>query len=156
VIDPLRISFEVACDVDHAFTTWTERASAWWPRAHTMAQNVVETIVFEPRVGGRVFERTHNGEENEWGEVTAWEPPRRLAYLWHIATDRASATDVEIRFVELGPGSTRVEIEHGGWDRLGPDRAGAWRAENQGGWDGVLPDYIAACAATASTTGTRC
>jgi hypothetical protein len=60
---------------------------------------------------------------------------------------------VEIRFVELGPGSTRVEIEHGGWDRLGPDRAGAWRAENQGGWDGVLPDYIAACAATADFTG---
>ena len=32
------------------------------------------------------------GAEVEWGEVTAFEPPHRLAYLWHIRRDRADAT----------------------------------------------------------------
>jgi hypothetical protein len=150
VIEPLRLSFDVACGATHAFATWTQRASAWWPREHTMAQAAVQEIVFEPRVGGRIFERTGAGHENEWGKVTAWEPPHRIAYLWHIATVPAEGTDVEIRFVALGPDATRVEIEHGGWDRLGPARGQAWRNENQGGWDGTLPAYMAACAAATS------
>jgi hypothetical protein len=35
--------------------------------------------------------------------------------------DRADATDVEIGFVDRGDGTTRVEIEHRGWERLGAD-----------------------------------
>lgn len=35
---------------------------------------------------------------------------------------------------------TRVEIEHGGWDRLG-EIGEAWRNANQAGWDGVLCSY---------------
>ena len=48
----------------------------------------------------------------EWGEVTAWEPPRRLCYLFHIMTERANATDVEILFSELASNATKVEIIH--------------------------------------------
>lgn len=99
------------------------------------------------RAGGRIYERSHDGQEHDWGEVTVWDPPHRLAYKWRIATDRANATDVEIRFFEIGPDATRIEIEHGGWDRLGPEFGPAWRETNQGGWDGTLPAYIAACAA---------
>jgi uncharacterized protein YndB with AHSA1/START domain len=97
-------------------------------------------------VGGRIFERTRAGDELEWGEVTAWDPPRRLAYLWHLRSDRADATDVEITFTDTG-GATRVDIEHGGWDRLGAkgaDRRGA----NAGGWASLLPHFVAACAGT--------
>jgi hypothetical protein len=151
MIEPLRISFEVACDRRHAFSIWTERASAWWPAEHTVSRERGAQIVFEPRVGGRIFERTHTGLEYEWGQVTAWDPPHRLAYLWHIATEPANATDVEIRFVELSGSATRVEVEHGGWDRLGPEHGPQWRDTNQGGWDGVVPSYRAACASAAST-----
>jgi hypothetical protein len=84
------------------------------------------------------------GQEIEWGEITVWEPPRRLGYLWHIATDRASATKVEIRFSELDPEKTRVEIEHRGWEKLG-ERDATWRDTNRGGWEGTLPHFIAAC-----------
>jgi hypothetical protein len=69
-----------------------------------------------------------------------WDPPRRLRYLWHIATDPMNATDVEIVFRGLPDSSTRVEIEHGGWDRLG-DVGQAWREANHAGWDGILPSY---------------
>lgn len=144
MIEPLRLSFDVACSAEHAFWTWTSRASSWWPKEHTLSGEAGLEVVFEPWVGGRIFERTSSGRESEWGEITAWDPPRRVAYLWHIAADRSDATDVEIVFVPVGAESTRVEIEHRGWERLGT-RGLAWRDTNRSGWDGVLPAYVAAC-----------
>ncbi|HYZ01555.1 MAG TPA: SRPBCC domain-containing protein [Candidatus Binatia bacterium] len=145
MIEPLRVSFDVECSAEHAFWTWTSRASSWWPKEHTMAGEAGLEVVFEPWVGGRIFERTSSGRESEWGEIIAWDPPRRVAYLWHIAADRSDATDVEIVFVPVGAASTRVEIEHRGWERLGATRGPAWRDANRSGWDGVLPAYVAAC-----------
>jgi uncharacterized protein YndB with AHSA1/START domain len=145
LIEPLRLSFVVACPADHAFSTWTSRASSWWPAEHTASREKGTQIVFEPRVGGRIFERTSGGREIEWGEITEWDPPRRLCYRWHMATDPVNATDVEIAFHRLSDSSTQVEIEHGGWDRLG-DIGQPWRDANLGGWDGVMPAYLAACA----------
>jgi hypothetical protein len=148
VIEPLRLSFDVECSAEHAFWTWTERTSAWWPAEHTMSGEGGLEVFFEPRVGGRIFERAPSGRESEWGEITVWDPPRRVAYLWHIAADRSDATDVEIAFIALGATSTRVEIEHRGWERLGT-RGAAWRDANRGGWDGVLPAYVRACSQAA-------
>lgn len=139
-MEPLRLSFVVACPPEHAFSVWTARASGWWPVVHTVTCEPGLEVVFEDRVGGRIFERTPAGVEVDWGEITAWEPPRRLAYLWHIAADRADATDVEITFVDQGDDTTRVDIVHSGWERLGA-RGPTWRDANRAGWDGVLPHY---------------
>lgn len=144
MIEPVRLSFDVACPAHHAFEVWTAKASKWWPTGSTISQEKDLEIVFEGRVGGRIFERTNGGQELEWGEVTVWEPPRRLAYEWWIATDRDSATDVEINFVETGDATTRVDIEHRGWERLA-ERGASWREVNLGGWNGVMPVYLAAC-----------
>lgn len=145
------MAFVVACPPDHAFSTWTGRASSWWPVEHTVSHEPGTEIVFEPRAGGRVFERTPGGLEIEWGRILDWDPPRRLRYLWHIATDPARATDVEIVFRELPDSSTRIEIEHGGWDRLG-EAARGWRDANHAGWDGVVPGYRHACGETNLTS----
>jgi hypothetical protein len=91
-----------------------------------------------------MFERTPTGYEIEWGEIAVWEPPRRLGYLWHIATDRASATEVEITFSDLGDETTLVNIEHRGWEKLG-EGGPSWRDTSRGGWDCTLPHYVAAC-----------
>lgn len=144
MIEPLRYSFEVKCPVEHAFDVWTARTSKWWPKGSTISQADGLEVVFEARNGGRIFERTPEGQEIEWGEITVWEPPRRLGYLWHIATDRARATEVEIRFSERRNETTRVEIEHRGWEKLG-ERGQGWRDTNRSGWEGTLPHYIAAC-----------
>lgn len=141
----------VACSPEHAFTTWTGKASFWWPPQHTVSHEKGVKIVFEPRVGGRIFERAPDGREIDWGEITAWDPPRRLRYLWHIAADRSDATSVEIAFVALPGQSTRVEIEHRGWERLGA-KGRSWRDANRHGWDGVLPNYGAACQAIPPVT----
>jgi uncharacterized protein YndB with AHSA1/START domain len=145
MIEPLRFSFVVACPPDHAFSVWTSKTSRWWPRSHTVTAEPDLQIVFQPRVGGRIFERTAAGAEAEWGEITAWEPPRRVSYAWHIRADRADATDVAITFTEQGDATTKVDIEHRGWERLGT-RGARWRDVNTMGWNGVLPDYVQACA----------
>lgn len=146
MIEPLRIDLVVECSPGHAFRTWTERATSWWPPGHTMSHHPAATIVFEPRIGGRIYERSPEGEELEWGEITAWEPPHRLAYRWHIATTPDRATEVEIRFLAIQMGATEVRIVHSGWERLGDDGQ-AWRDANVGGWGGVLPAYSEACLA---------
>jgi uncharacterized protein YndB with AHSA1/START domain len=133
------MSFEVACSVDHAFAVWTSDIGTWWPPDHTVSGHA-DLIVLETGVGGRIFERTPEGVEHDWGTVTAWEPPARLVYQWHIGRDRVDATEVEIQFHRQGDAATRIEIEHRGWDRLGADGEQR-RVQNRGGWETLLPQY---------------
>lgn len=145
MIEPIRLDFEVDCPPEEAFHVWTDRISIWWPADHTVSTERDLAIVLEGFVGGRIFERTTDGVEHDWGEVTAWEPPHLLAYLWHLRRDRTDATDVEIRFLPAGPARTRVEIEHRGWERLGAE-AETWRERNFGGWSTLLPHFVEAVA----------
>jgi hypothetical protein len=141
-IEPLVIDLVVECEPAHAFDVWTTRFGDWWPRAHSVSGDPA-AIVLETRLGGRIYERLADGQEIEWGEVTAWEPPIRLGYLWHIRRDRADATDVELTFARVADGTTRIEIVHSGWERLG-EGAEEWRDANRGGWDGLLPHFVTA------------
>jgi hypothetical protein len=138
---PLKISFDVGCSAEHAFRVWTSRIDTWWPSDHTVSGEA-EVVVLESGVGGRIFERTSDGVEHDWGEVTLWDPPTQLAYLWHLGADPTAATEVEIRFVAQGAATTRIEIEHRGWERLGK-AADQWRDRNRAGWDTLLPHYLA-------------
>jgi hypothetical protein len=144
-IDPLRLSFEIDCPADHAFAVWTTRLSAWWPKGHSASGDPDTVVTLEPRQGGRIFERTPDGAEVDWGEITNWNPPHGLTYLWHIGRDRREATDVEVSFVDLGD-RTRLDIVHSGWERLGKEGAG-WRNSNRAGWDALLPSFLAAAQA---------
>jgi uncharacterized protein YndB with AHSA1/START domain len=149
VLDPLEVTVDVACPPADAFAVWTERIDLWWPKGHSVGGDTDVVVVLEPGVGGRIYERTRDGREIDWGEVTRWDPPVHLAYLWHIRRDRRDATDVAIRFVDRGDGTTRVEIRHSGWERLGAGGA-AWRDANRGGWAGLLPHYVELVAARAA------
>lgn len=140
--EPLSLRLEVAGSAEHAFAVWTSRIDQWWPADHTVTGRSDAQIALEPYVGGRIYERTPDGTEYDWGEVTLWEPPHRLGYLWHLRRDRADATDVEIRFRAAGD-RTRVEIEHRGWERLGADAA-VWRDRNRMGWTTLLPHFSTA------------
>jgi uncharacterized protein YndB with AHSA1/START domain len=142
-VEPLRIDFTVSCPAEDAFRTWAVDTSLWWPPGHSVSAVPGLTVTFEPRPGGRIFERTPAGIEHDWGEVIAWEPPDRLVYLWHLRFDRADATEVEVTFAPAGDG-TRVSIVHSGWERLGaagPER----RERNERGWAGVVERYREAC-----------
>jgi hypothetical protein len=72
--------------------------------------------------------------------VLVFDPPRRLSYLWHIRRDRADANGVEINFRAIDERTTRIEIEHRGWERLGAE-AESWRERNRSAWATLLPRY---------------
>ncbi len=140
---PLELGFKVDCTPERAFETWAQRTSLWWPHGHSVSAEAGLAVVFEPRAGGRIYERTPGGEEHDWGEVLAWEPPRRLIYLWHLRFDRADATEVEIRFTAVGE-QTQVTIVHRGWERLGA-KGVERRARNRKGWEGVIEAFRTTC-----------
>ena len=140
--EPLVVEFEVDASRRHAFETWTARCGLWWPKSHTISGDPA-AITFQPRPGGRIFERAADGAEHEWGEVLDWEPPGRLRYLWHLFFDRTEATEVEISFTERD-GKTVVRIEQRGWDRLG--EAGPPRREKTGhAWAAIGQLFQQAC-----------
>ena len=75
--------------------------------------------------------------------MTAWQPPNRLVYLWHLAPRPAEATEVEINFAPVGPNATRVDIDQAaGAGAAAPPPL--WRERNQIGWDSLLPHYVTA------------
>jgi uncharacterized protein YndB with AHSA1/START domain len=147
-LEPLELDLVVACPPDRAFALWATETTLWWPKGHSVSADPALTVTFEPRVGGRIYERTGAGEEHDWGEVLAWEPPHRLVYLWHLRFDRVDATEVEVTFRARDDGDgTAVRIVHRGWERLG-DAGPERRDRNRRGWAGVLEPYLAACAAS--------
>jgi uncharacterized protein YndB with AHSA1/START domain len=144
-MEPLEVEFTVGCAPARAFELWAEHTTLWWPKGHSVSGDPDLTVTFEPRAGGRIFERTGDGQEHDWGEVLEWEPPHRLAYLWHLRFDRSDATRVEVTFRAHADGAL-VRIEHSGWERLGaagPER----RERNARGWAAVTGHFRDACAA---------
>jgi hypothetical protein len=137
-IPPLIVEFEVQASPEHAFDTWVRRAAMWWPRGHTMTADPV-AIVFEPRVGGRIYEVGPAGEEHPWGEVVAWDRPGRVEYLWHLFFPKSQATRVVVTF-EGAAHFTRVRIEQTGWDELG-DAAVVRRHRTVVGWGAAVSEY---------------
>ena len=79
-MEPLELAFTVGCPPAHAFAVWTERTSLWWPKSHSVSADPQLTVTFEPREGGRVYERTPSGEEHDWGRGPRMGPaaPPRL------------------------------------------------------------------------------
>jgi hypothetical protein len=118
----LRRSIAVACPAEHAFRVFTERMSDWWPfEGHSIFDGDA-TIVWEPQVGGRVYERSSGGEEGLWGTIVAWDPPRSFAMTWHPGRGEETAQELAVTFTEEG-GRTRVDLVHTGWERVGADAA---------------------------------
>ncbi|MEU4426681.1 SRPBCC family protein [Actinoplanes sp. NPDC024001] len=140
----------VEAPVEKAFTVFTERFGDVKPPEHNLLGAPIVETVFEPRVGGHIYDRAADGSECRWARVLAYEPPHRVVFSWDIGptwqleTDPANTSEVEIRFVADGPGRTRVELEHRNLDRHGP----GWESLRDGvaddeGWPLYLDRYAA-------------
>jgi uncharacterized protein YndB with AHSA1/START domain len=139
----LRKSIVVACTVEQAFRIFTERMGDWWPfDGHSLFDDKAESVVFEPRAGGRVYERSPAGEEGVWGTLLAWDPPRGFTMTWHPGRDEETAQELELRFSPDGEG-TRVDLVHTGWERLGEKMAEMGGRYDEG-WDFVLGRFAEA------------
>ena len=136
----VRKTVTVALPQREAFELFTDGLATWWPfESHSVSDERPETVVFEPKTGGRVYDRLASGEEHDWATVTAWDPPEHLAVDWHVSPGQP-ATQLEVRFAPEGEG-TRVELTHGGWERYGAEAAESYGNYN-GGWDTVLGRYV--------------
>ena len=144
----IRTSIVVEVPVDRAFRVFTEDFDRIKPREHNMLEVDIAESVFEPRAGGRVYDRGVDGSECQWARVLAYEPPDRIVFSWDISpqwqieTDLDKTSEVEVRFVPDGGDRTRVELEHRNLDRHGE----GWEAEREGvegegGWPLYLRRY---------------
>ena len=97
------------------------------------------TIVVEPHIGGRIYERAADGAEHAWGEVLLWDPPRAIRWNWHLFFSRAEATQLDVTFTPSATG-TAVRLVQSGWDARG--EAGPSRRERTvQGWTQVTAGY---------------
>lgn len=100
----------------------------WWPvGTHHLAKVPGHTVVLEPFVGGRWYERAADGTETDWGTVLVWQPPYRLLLTWQVSpdwtyeTDPDRASEIELTFQPENPAITRVDLKHRHLERYGPD-----------------------------------
>jgi uncharacterized protein YndB with AHSA1/START domain len=142
----------VGVPIERAFTVFTEAIGTWWHADHHIIEAPLDHMVFEPFVGGNVYDVGTDGSECRWSRVLAYEPPDRVVFSWDIntewkvETDPARCSEVEVSFTAEGPSTTRVVLEHKHLDRHGE----TWESLLEGlgnGWQtGVLELYTAACA----------
>ena len=146
----IRKQVVVEAPIARAFAVVTERLGDYKPAEHNLLQVPIAQTVFEPRVGGHIYDRGTDGSICRWARVLAYQPPERVVFSWDISphwqleTDPAHSSEVEVRFTAETPHRTRVELEHRNIDRHGPD----WQSLSDGvagdeGWPLYLERYAA-------------
>ena len=143
-------SIVVDAPLERAFEVFTADFGRFKPAEHNMLGVAIAATVFEPRVGGHLYDRGVDGSECRWARVLAYEPPHRVVLSWDISpqwqieTDPAKTSEWEVRFVAETAERTRVEIEHRNLDRHGD----GWEAVRDGvGHDQGWPLYLSRYAA---------
>ena len=140
----------VDAPIERAFSVFTDRFGDFKPAEHNLLGSPLAETVFEPRVGGHIYDRAVDGSECRWARILAYEPPVRVVFSWDIGpqwqleSERENTSEVEVRFVAEAPERTRVDLEHRNIDRHGP----GWQAVNEGvadeaGWSLYLARYAA-------------
>jgi uncharacterized protein YndB with AHSA1/START domain len=112
---------------DRAFHVFTDEIGTWWdPEHHLLPEGTtLQEMIFEPRVGGHVYDIASDGSECRWSRVLAYDPPERVVFSWdinlqwEIESDLDRTSEVEVRFIAEAPDRTRVELEHRHLDRHG-------------------------------------
>jgi uncharacterized protein YndB with AHSA1/START domain len=127
----VRTSIAVEAPIQRAFSVFTEDFGSFKPAEHNLLGVAIAETVFEPRVGGSLYDRGVDGSECRWARVLAYEPPSRVVFTWDISphwqieSDPDRTSEVEVRFIAETPERTRVELEHRHLERHGE------------GWEGV-------------------
>jgi uncharacterized protein YndB with AHSA1/START domain len=137
----VRSSIVVEAPLVRAFSVFTEDFGSFKPPEHNILGVELAETVFEPRVGGHIYDRGVDGSECRWARVLAYEPPDRVVFSWdlsprfQIETDLEKTSEVEVRFISESPERTRVELEHRNLDRHGEGWEGTREAVHGGdGW----------------------
>jgi hypothetical protein len=118
-------SIVVEAPIARAFKVFTEDFGSFKPAEHNLLAVEIAETVFEPRVGGYLYDRGIDGSECRWARVLAYEPPNRVLLSWdinprwQIEADPDKTSEWEVRFIAETAHRTRVEIEHRNLERHG-------------------------------------
>jgi uncharacterized protein YndB with AHSA1/START domain len=121
----VRTAITVETPIERAFSLFTEGIGTWWPPDHHIIEAELAEMVFEPEVGGNIYDLGVDGSECRWARVLAYEPPNRVVFSWDInlqwkiESDHEKTSEVEVRFTAQGTDRTYVELEHRNLDRHG-------------------------------------
>ena len=144
----VRKQIGVDAPIELAFAVFTERFGDFKPPEHNLLRSAIAETVFEPRVGGHIYDRGADGSECRWARILAYEPPTRVVFSWDISpgwqieTDLEKTSEVEVRFVAEAPERTRVELEHRNLERHGDGWEGVRDGvASEGGWPLYLQRY---------------
>src|SRR5918999_209351 len=105
----VRTQIVVEVPVERAFSVFTEDLDSIKPREHNMLAVDIAETVFEPREGGRIYDRGVDGSECHSARVLVYEPPNRVVFSWDISpqwqieTDHDKTSEVEVRFTSETP-----------------------------------------------------
>jgi hypothetical protein len=153
----VRKSVRVPVPVERAFSIFVEQMETWWPATHHIAPNPFQSIIIEPRAGGRWYERDAQGNDCLWGFVRAWDPPGFVTLSWHLQSDwafhpdPARASDIDLRFTAEGAAATLVELTHYNLERHGEGYAEFRDSlDGPGAWTLILDLYAAEFAKAAA------
>lgn len=72
---PVKQSIVVEAPIERAFKVFTEEFGSFKPREHNLLAVRIAETVFEPRVGGSIYDRGIDGSECRWARVLAFDPP---------------------------------------------------------------------------------
>lgn len=157
-VSPIRKSVVVNAGVERAFALFVDKFDAIKPREHNLLAAPIAETVFEPRVGGHIYDVGIDGSRCEWARVLAYEPPSRVVFSWDVGptwqleSDPTKTSEVEVRFIAESSDSTRVELEHRHLDRHGT----GWRSVADGvGGDAGWPLYLSRYVEMAMTEASR-
>jgi uncharacterized protein YndB with AHSA1/START domain len=131
---PIRTEIVVEAPIERAFKVFVEDFDRIKPRDHNLLAVDIEETVFEPRVGGDIYDRGVDGSVCRFARVLAYEPPDRVVFSWDLSaswrpeTDLEKTSEVEVRFTAETPERTRVELEHRHLERHGE----GWEGMRQG------------------------
>jgi uncharacterized protein YndB with AHSA1/START domain len=144
----IRHDVVVNAPLDRAFHVFTEKFGDFKPREHNLLEVPIEETVFEPRVGGHIYDRGVDGSLCKWARIVAYEPPNRVVFTWDIGptwqleTDPSRASEVEVRFTAESVQRTRVELEHRHIERHGEGwESVAAGVDGDAGWPLYLARY---------------
>ena len=135
---PITYEYALPRSAEEAFGTYTGRIGEWWDPRYSANADTLETVVIQPLVGGRVFARHSDLGDDEWGEVTAWDPGRRVVHTFTLAQDPTHPSEVEVEFAPEGGDTCTMRLTHGGWT----DANTAARSKF-GDWPVILERYVA-------------
>jgi len=145
---PVLKSISVRASAERAFRIFTDEFDSWWPRTHHIGKSPMKKAVIESRLGGRCFTEQEDGTACDWGKIVSWEPPVRfvMAWLidgqWQFQPDAGSASEVEVRFTPQADGTTRVDLEHRAFERMGESGMNMrMMVDSPGGWSSTLAAY---------------